>query len=307
MKKVYSIALCLLISLLLTLTACGQTGVTITVSFQVEGAQYHSTSTAQGKMPTMPTDPSKEGYAFDAWYYDDGIWEKPMTAQSFLDLPITENMTVTVYAHFTENEPEPQGMNFEEAIAAYKSRTSFYITFDATINGITANDIEWYEDSDTLIVKTIAVIGEPAVTWYIDKAANKTYRVDTAQQRLIPADTGMVNLVPPISGSGTDGTITIESKTYPCKDFVIEADVTARFVNDRNKLFAIVFTGATVTQTRIYSDVFISKAIPTTSDLYGVADYEKSNWIAMTVLSESMSPTLVMGETYYFEPVDVST
>lgn len=158
MRRSIAIIFALLITLTLCigLTACN-TGINITVTFMVDGEQYSQQTTKEGVSPVMPSNPIKENYTFDAWYFDNGVWEKPMTTQSFLDLPLTENMVVTVYAHFTENNPsadpsdpsdpqdpgsdptnpptdpsdpsdpqdpgsDPQGLTYDESIAIYKAR-----------------------------------------------------------------------------------------------------------------------------------------------------------------------------------------
>ncbi|MFQ7076984.1 MAG: InlB B-repeat-containing protein [Christensenellaceae bacterium] len=46
----------------------------------------------------IPSDPKKENFVFDGWFWDDGSWEKPFTVNSILDQPVSEYMNMTVYA-----------------------------------------------------------------------------------------------------------------------------------------------------------------------------------------------------------------
>lgn len=46
----------------------------------------------------LPSDPEKENFIFEGWYWDDGVWEKPFTINSILDQPVSEYMKMTVYA-----------------------------------------------------------------------------------------------------------------------------------------------------------------------------------------------------------------
>lgn len=85
------------------LSACIGVLSSVTVSFMVDGKEYANVSASEEVAPTLPENPEKECAVFDAWYYDDGIWEKPFTALSFFDLPLSDSMEVTLYAHFTEN------------------------------------------------------------------------------------------------------------------------------------------------------------------------------------------------------------
>ena len=42
----------------------------------------------------MPNDPQKEDYRFDGWFWDEGVWEKPFTANSLHNAPLSNNMSV---------------------------------------------------------------------------------------------------------------------------------------------------------------------------------------------------------------------
>ena len=83
----------------ISLTACGK--VDFTVKFSVDGETYASVSTGGSEVIKMPADPQKDGYTFDGWFWDDGVWARPFTANSLLNEPLKSDMTV--YAKFSVN------------------------------------------------------------------------------------------------------------------------------------------------------------------------------------------------------------
>lgn len=101
MKKVFWFSITLVISCLLLLgfASCGK-DVEFNVNFVVDGQSYASVGTIGEESIRMPDNPSKEGYTFDGWYWDDGVWERPFTANSLLDTPLSSDMKV--YAKWSE-------------------------------------------------------------------------------------------------------------------------------------------------------------------------------------------------------------
>lgn len=99
--------LALLTVLLVTLlfTACVTNPVKFELYFRVDGMIYSTISTTGHETIAAPKDPVKEGYTFDGWYWDDGVWERPFTANSLLEAPISSNMSV--YAKFTKIGDKP--------------------------------------------------------------------------------------------------------------------------------------------------------------------------------------------------------
>lgn len=95
MKKVlgYSIFLVCLCLFLLAFSACG-TQVRFHLNFVVDGEIYDTIDTAGQEAISMPRNPTKEGYDFDGWYWDEGTWERPFTANSLLDTPLSSDLSV---------------------------------------------------------------------------------------------------------------------------------------------------------------------------------------------------------------------
>ncbi len=97
-KLMLLIALVVIVaSVLCGLIACS--GVELTLKFNVDGSVYAEIITNGNEVITMPSNPTKEGYTFDGWFWDEGIWQQPFTANSLLDAPISSDMQV--YAKFT--------------------------------------------------------------------------------------------------------------------------------------------------------------------------------------------------------------
>ncbi len=97
-KKI--IFLCVLSLMLTLLTAC--VGADFDVHFIVDGEVYSVVSTSGNETIRLPENPTKEGYEFEGWYWDDGEWEKPFTVNSFLNTPLAASMNV--YAKFRHEE-----------------------------------------------------------------------------------------------------------------------------------------------------------------------------------------------------------
>lgn len=94
-KRSFNRICCLLLivlSFIITLTACGK--VEFKVDFVVDGVVYATVNTNGEETIKMPNDPEKEGFIFDGWYWDKDSWKKPFTANSLLDAPLSDNMSV---------------------------------------------------------------------------------------------------------------------------------------------------------------------------------------------------------------------
>ena len=72
------------------------------LKFVVDGEVYAVVNTAGEETVKLPENPTKEGYIFDGWYWDDGIWAQPFTAESLLEQKLESDMAV--YAKWLEED-----------------------------------------------------------------------------------------------------------------------------------------------------------------------------------------------------------
>lgn len=100
MKKLI-ISLLIIVLSVVGLCACG--GIEFEINFIVDGETYDTVKMNGNEIVKIPIDPTKEGYTFDGWYLDNGIWEKPFTANSLLNTPISSNIDMSVYAKWKSN------------------------------------------------------------------------------------------------------------------------------------------------------------------------------------------------------------
>ena len=100
MKKKFALCIVLLLLSAVAFAACKAevefTDTTYRVGFLVDGMPYRTITTTGNESVRLPGEPKKDGYAFDGWYFDQGTWRVPFTADSFLNAPISDN--VSVYA-----------------------------------------------------------------------------------------------------------------------------------------------------------------------------------------------------------------
>ena len=101
MKKAL-VAFLLLIGIVVCFASCSMFDLGIT--FMVDGEKYDEIRTNGSETITMPEDPQKEGQIFVGWYFDKDVWQKPFTANSLLDTPLTSD--IRVYARFVDEGDE---------------------------------------------------------------------------------------------------------------------------------------------------------------------------------------------------------
>lgn len=87
------IVLCLLLTIIVSAAACTQV-VEFKVNFIIDGEIYKTINTAGEETISLPENPTKNGYIFDGWYWDEDVWSRPFTAESLLTEKLTADMSV---------------------------------------------------------------------------------------------------------------------------------------------------------------------------------------------------------------------
>lgn len=96
MKKKFSLILLLIIFLpcMFFMSACGSKDNKFNIKFIVDGEVYSVVQTAGNEIITLPENPTKDGYEFDGWYFDNDVWEQPFTADSLLTIKLSEDTKI---------------------------------------------------------------------------------------------------------------------------------------------------------------------------------------------------------------------
>ena len=100
MRNIFSKAIMFLLTLALCIGLSSCVKMEAKVIF-MNGETVYSTVSTNGKQAvTIPKNPEKDGFEFDGWYLDENVWDAPFTANSILNMPISDNMELVVYAKF---------------------------------------------------------------------------------------------------------------------------------------------------------------------------------------------------------------
>ena len=164
-KSRVAIAVVLAAAMLLTF-AFAACQVQFQLKFVVDGEVYHTIDTNGEEAVTLPADPTKDGYIFDGWYWDEDIWAQPFTAESLLTVKLTGNMSV--YAKWLNEDV---------------TKRDYAVTFDTMGYGEVESQRVLY---GTLATKPTAPErpGYALVGWYreADLTTVWNFRVDTVTE-----------------------------------------------------------------------------------------------------------------------------
>ena len=151
------------------LVGCNNNAVNFEINFDTNGGSIIENVIYDGSNAiTIPNNPTKEGFVFDGWFWDNGTFEVPFTANSLLDTPIEDDLTV--YAKWVEQDDEltaqlksiyllavqinafqgtyeewletvrgPQGVPGEDGLSAYQIYLIHYPSYNKT-------EAEWLND-----------------------------------------------------------------------------------------------------------------------------------------------------------------
>ena len=113
MKTVRILLFALLALCLAGLLASCMGAVAFHLNFVVDGEVYATVDTKGQEMIAIPENPIKEGTEFDGWYWDNGEWTRPFTANSLLDTPLSSDMRI--YAKWKSDVPKTPDATTQES------------------------------------------------------------------------------------------------------------------------------------------------------------------------------------------------
>ena len=189
MKKIlgYSMLLFCLCLFLLVFSACGAQ-VRFRLNFVVDGEVYDTIDTAGREAISMPQNPTKAGDEFDGWYWDEGTWERPFTANSLLDTPLSSDMNV--YAKWKSDDAQ----KVEPSAASIVSAPAFEINGNA-LSLTFPNATESYSFLGQITVSTGA-------NWQVSTDMQGLNAIPTKTVPLNPGDNTFYLLVTSANGEG---------------------------------------------------------------------------------------------------------
>lgn len=104
MKKLLFLVLSIavVIASMLALSSCKKSG-TSDVIFMSNGKMYASIATAGNAVVPMPPEPTRDGFVFGGWFYDQDLWDQPYDNTKWEKIPLLGD--VTVYAKWKPSTP----------------------------------------------------------------------------------------------------------------------------------------------------------------------------------------------------------
>ena len=130
--------------------ASGNSGsVTVySINFIADGAVYAKISTKGKEAIKLPDNPTNDGYIFDGWYFDSEVWEKPFTANSLLNTPLSSD--IYIYAKST-----PITYNIKYELNGGENNS--------------ANPTTYTIKSEEIVLQTPSKTGYDFAGWYADE------------------------------------------------------------------------------------------------------------------------------------------
>lgn len=223
MKRFVSLILVLLM-LVPMIASCSK--VEFKIDFIVDGNTYDSISTSGDEVVTMPQDPTKEGYVFKGWFWDEGVWKKPFTANSLLDAPLSSNMKV--YAYFVDKDSQDTEEG-DEVIDHVKGENGESIPVVNVSQSVVKNEnfldteVSWYDDAYNYYVFEVGKILNAPLTatntvyTYDGGNVSYTYSKTSVTQNSLKVSTSTA-VTKSVSFSGTAGLQLGQSDTAGIKD-----------------------------------------------------------------------------------------
>ncbi len=115
------------------------------IAFVVDGEEYHTSVGKSGESVALPENPTKDGYSFDGWYLDEGVWNEPFAGDTFIDEK--GDLSKTVYAKFTKIT---YNITYNTIGGTHKNPSTYTVTDEFTLTPAEHSDYNfcgWYLDS----------------------------------------------------------------------------------------------------------------------------------------------------------------
>ena len=158
------------------LFACGGK-VVFKINFIVEKEVYATVSTSGNEVISMPENPTKDDYTFDGWYWDENTWEKPFTANSLLDAPLSSDMKV--YAKFNKNHTHEYTPTTTEPTCTEKGIITYTcVCGDFYTEEIPATGVHTWNNGEVTTEPTCTEKGVKTFTCTVCKTSTKTEPID---------------------------------------------------------------------------------------------------------------------------------
>ncbi|PKK99745.1 MAG: hypothetical protein CVV57_01455 [Tenericutes bacterium HGW-Tenericutes-2] len=292
MKNLKSIFLfSILLSLGVFLLACTKTP-EVSLEFNTNGGSLITPILTDGKSISLPNNPTKDGYIFDGWYWDNETFTEKLTNKSIPESKIAATMTVyakwipaTDARQFTITFDSMGGTPVEPITADFQS--AIQKPTDPTMDGLSTFD-NWYIDQDyttpyifttmpetniTLYAKwnTLGLVTAPIeiTMWHIERTTKRDLLIKYANE--------FMNLYPHITVNIPDATSSLD---------ILKNSLQSSFAHNTAKPNIIEATAYNLAEYKYQS--FILNLNPYINDpTYGLSNSESLEDILLSFREES--------------------
>ena len=218
-----------------TLISCQRSKITFDIAFDSNGGSEVASIIYDGKDTiSLPNNPIKDGFIFDGWYWDNGTFLRPFTANSLLETPIKDDLTVYAKWLVQDDELTLQLKSIYSLAIQVNAFQGTYEDWLETVRGpqgvpgidgrstelrIEGTKLQWKYTTDTqwIVLFDLATLqgrdgldGSEIILQVSDGYIQWKYRTDSAWTNLI----SLVNLIGPAGQDGNDGT--------PAKEIILQ-------------------------------------------------------------------------------------
>lgn len=158
MRKIkIALALVLICTLSFMIVACTDDNTDYTVKFETNGGSEIADITVSSENPTLalPANPTKTGFIFENWYFDNETFAEKVTVEDILAKLSSDVHTLTVYANWTAvDASNTYIVNFNsnggsDVAVIYVSKTNPSLTLPSAPTKTEATFVGWYFDNGT--------------------------------------------------------------------------------------------------------------------------------------------------------------